>query len=63
MVLEQIYAIPGIGSLFVDGITNRDYSVVMVDMAIYTTIGLFATLIIDLSYGIVDPRIRMGSRK
>lgn len=63
MVLEQIYQIPGIGRLFVDGITNRDYSVVMVDMAIYTLIGLFATLIIDLSYGIVDPRIRMGSRK
>ena len=63
MVLEQIYGIPGIGSLFVDGITNKDYPVVMVDMAIYTLIGLFATLIIDLSYGIVDPRIRMGAKK
>lgn len=63
MVLEQIYGIPGIGSLFVDGITNKDYPVVMVDMAIYTLIGLFATLIVDLSYGIVDPRIRMGARK
>jgi ABC-type dipeptide/oligopeptide/nickel transport system permease component len=40
-----------------------DILVIMVNMAIYTTIGLFATLIIDLSYGIVDPRIRMGARK
>lgn len=63
MVLEQIYGIPGIGHLFVDALTAKDYSVVMVDMAIYTTIGLFATLMVDLSYGIVDPRIRMGARK
>lgn len=63
MVLEQIYGIPGIGRLFVEGITNKDYPVVMIDMAIYTLIGLFATLIVDLSYGIVDPRIRMGAKK
>ncbi|MCR5490754.1 MAG: ABC transporter permease [Bacilli bacterium] len=63
MVLEQIYGIPGIGHIFVDALTAQDYSVVMVDMAIYTTIGLFATLMVDLSYGIVDPRIRMGARK
>ena len=63
MVLEQIYGIPGIGSIFVKALTAKDYSVIMVDMAIYTIIGLFATLIIDLSYGIVDPRIRMGARK
>ncbi len=63
MVLEQIYRIPGLGSLFVEALTSKDYAVIMVDSAIYTTIGLFATLIIDLSYGIVDPRIRMGARK
>lgn len=63
MVLEQLYGIPGIGSLFVDALNSRDYSVIMTDMAVYTLIGLFATLIVDLSYGIVDPRIRMGARK
>jgi oligopeptide transport system permease protein len=63
MVLEQLYGIPGVGSLFVDALTSKDYAVVMVDMAIYTIIGLFATLVIDLSYGIVDPRIRMGASK
>lgn len=63
MVLEQLYGIPGIGSLFVDALSSRDYSVIMVDMAVYTLIGLFATLLVDLSYGIVDPRIRMGARK
>ena len=63
MVLEQIYGIPGIGGIFVKALNDRDVPVIMVDMAIYTTIGLFATLIIDLSYGVVDPRIRMGARK
>ena len=63
MILEQLYGIPGIGSLFVTALNAKDYSVVMVDMAIYTLIGLLATLVVDLSYGIVDPRIRMGASK
>lgn len=63
MVLEQIYSIPGIGRVFVTALNATDVPVIMVDMAIYTVIGLAATLIIDLSYGIVDPRIRMGARK
>lgn len=63
MILEQLYGIPGIGSLFVTAITVKDYNVIMVDMAVYTMIGLVAILLVDLSYGIVDPRIRMGARK
>lgn len=63
MVLEQLYQIPGVGSLFVNALNSKDYPVVMADMGIYTLIGLFATLIIDLSYGVVDPRIRMGAVK
>lgn len=63
MILENLYGIPGIGSLFITAIQQKDYNVVMVDMAVYTMIGLFATLLVDLSYGIVDPRIRMGARK
>lgn len=62
MILEQLYAIPGIGSLFVDSITQKDYNVLLVDMAVYTVIGLLANLLVDLSYGIIDPRIRMGAK-
>lgn len=62
MVLEQLYGIPGIGTLFVSCINKRDYNVLLVDMAVYTIIGLFANLLVDLSYGIVDPRIRMGAK-
>lgn len=63
LILEQLYGIPGIGQLFVTALTLKDYNLIMVDMAVYTMIGLFATLLVDLSYGIVDPRIRMGARK
>lgn len=62
MVLEQLYSIPGIGNLFVQAITLQDYNVLMVDMAVFTMIGLFANLFVDLSYGLVDPRIRMGAK-
>lgn len=62
MILEQLYSIPGIGSLFILCINSRDYNVLLVDMAVYTVIGLVANLVVDLSYGIIDPRIRMGAK-
>lgn len=62
MIIEQLYNIPGNGRLFVQAIGARDYNVLMADMAFYTIIGLFAALMVDLSYGLVDPRIRMGRR-
>jgi oligopeptide transport system permease protein len=63
MILESIYGIPGIGFLYITALNNRDYSVLMVDMAVFTLIGLMAGIILDLSYGFIDPRIRMGAKK
>jgi len=63
IVIEQIYGVVGVGSVFLQAIQLLDYNVIMVSLAFYTSIGLIASLIIDLSYGIVDPRIRMGGRK
>lgn len=63
MVLEKLYGITGIGSLFVDAIGSEDYNILFVDMAIFTTIGLLAGVLLDLSYGFIDPRIRMGAKK
>lgn len=63
MILEQLYGIPGIGSLFVTAISAKDYNVLFVDMAIFTTMGLLAGVILDISYGFIDPRIRMGAKK
>ena len=63
MILENLYGIPGIGRLFVLALNAKDYNVLFVDMAIFTTISLFAGVILDISYGFVDPRIRMGAKK
>lgn len=62
MILENLYGIPGIGSLYVTSISTQDYNVLFVDMAIFTTFGLLAGILLDMSYGIIDPRIRMGAR-
>ena len=63
MILENLYGIPGIGRLYVDALNNKDYNVLFVDMAVFTTIGLLAGVVLDISYGFIDPRIRMGAKK
>ncbi len=63
MILENLYGIPGIGKLFITALTNKDYNILFVDMAIFTSISLLAGVVLDLSYGFIDPRIRMGAKK
>ena len=63
MILENLYGIPGIGRLYVDALNAKDYNVLFVDMAVFTTIGLLAGVVLDISYGFIDPRIRMGAKK
>lgn len=63
MILEQLYGIPGVGRLYVYAINMKDWNVLMVDMAFYTIIGLLSGVFLDLSYGFIDPRIRMGAKK
>ncbi|MBQ7050484.1 MAG: ABC transporter permease [Firmicutes bacterium] len=63
MIIEQIFAVPGIGKTYLLSISNRDYSVFMAISMFYVIIGLVAGIIFDLSYGFIDPRIRMGGGK
>ncbi len=63
MILESLYAIPGIGKLFITSLNYKDYDILFVDMAIFTTLSLVAGVFLDLSYGLIDPRIRMGAKK
>ena len=63
MILETLYGIPGIGRLFTTALTSNDYNVLFVDMALFTMISLIAGVFLDLSYGLIDPRIRMGAKK
>lgn len=62
MILERLYEIPGIGDIYINALNNKDYNVLLVDMAIFTIVGLLAGIILDLSYGFIDPRIRMGEK-
>lgn len=63
MILENLYQIPGVGQLYMAAFNTKDYDLLMTDMAFYTIIGLLSSIIVDLSYGFIDPRIRMGAKK
>ena len=59
MVVESIFTIGGLGSKFVTGITNRDYTLIMATTIFLATIMVIANLITDLVYKLIDPRISL----
>ena len=63
LIIENIFGIPGIGNLYINSINVRDYNFFMAMTVFYTFIGLASGIVIDISYGFIDPRIRMGSKK
>ncbi len=63
LIIENIVSILGVGGLTLAAINGRDYPIFMLTTVFYTAIGLAAGLVVDISYGFIDPRIRMGSRK
>ena len=62
-IIEQIFAIPGLGRHFVTSISNRDYTVIMGTTVFYSIILLFAVLIVDILYSFIDPRIKLKGAK
>lgn len=63
VIIESIFAIPGMGQLMVQSVFSRDYPVVMGNLVIVAALTLVANLIADIGYGLVDPRIRLGGRR
>ena len=65
LIIEMIFGIPGVGPLYVNSIVaaTPDYNFFMLLSAFYTFISLASGIIVDISYGFIDPRIRMGSKK
>lgn len=57
-VVEQIFAIPGMGKYFITSVTNRDYPVVMGTILLYAFFLVLANLAVDVTYAFLDPRIR-----
>ncbi len=60
MILEQFFGFKGLGLLFLNAVRQSDYDLVMFLQVIYTFLGLFSNLVIDLCYGLVDPRVRIS---
>lgn len=62
LIIESMFSIPGVGKLYLDSITYLDYDFFMMLSGFYTLVGLLAGIIVDISYGFIDPRIRMGAK-
>lgn len=62
VVTETIFNIPGIGQLIINSVERRDYSVIQGVVLFVTFLYVFINLIIDLLYGIIDPRVRLDDK-
>ncbi len=60
VVVENVFAIKGLGRVLIEGILNRDYPVVQGAVLVVSAIFVFSNLIVDLLYGLIDPRIRLN---
>lgn len=60
-VIEKIFAIPGLGRYFVQSILNNDYTVVLGLVVFYSIFLILTILLVDISYGFIDPRIKVHS--
>lgn len=59
LVIEQIFAIPGLGSHFVEAALQRDYTLALGCVMLYTVILFLMNMLVDLSYAILDPRVEL----
>ena len=57
VVVEQIFLVPGLGNFFVKSALNRDYTLIMGTVIVYSFILIVMNLIVDIIYGLLDPRI------
>lgn len=60
VVIEETFSLNGMGKLYILGLRNSDYELVLAMQMFYTVISLLGTLLMDLSYGLVDPRVRVN---
>ncbi|WP_205857001.1 ABC transporter permease, partial [Phytoactinopolyspora endophytica] len=60
VIIERIFAMPGLGMLMLDGVLSSDVAVVQVCVFIFAAVAVFANLFVDVMYAVLDPRIRYG---
>ena len=61
-VIESIFAIPGMGRHYVQSVSNNDYSMVLGMTVFYGIFLVLCNLIVDVLYGVADPRVRIGKK-
>jgi oligopeptide transport system permease protein len=61
VVIEYVFAIPGVGRYFVEGALNRDYTLVMGTVVLIAVFIVLLNLLVDVLYAVIDPRVRLGS--
>ena len=59
LTIEQIFGVPGLGDQFVRSITTNDFSVIMATTLLFSTLFIVSIFVVDILYGIIDPRIRV----
>ena len=59
-IIEKIFAIPGMGGHFVNSVTNRDYPLILGGLMVYSSLLIFANMVVDLLYAYFDPRIKIS---
>lgn len=62
-IIENIFGIPGLGFEYLTSITNRDYTAIMGITAFFSILLLFSILVVDLIYGLIDPRIKVNKKE
>lgn len=60
VIIEYVFGIPGLGSLAVESVFKRDYAVLQSVVLLISALFIFTTLVVDLLYGVLDPRLRIG---
>lgn len=59
-IIERIFSIPGLGSYYISSISDRDYTMIIGTTVFYAALFIVSQLVVDLLYGVVDPRIRVS---
>jgi ABC-type dipeptide/oligopeptide/nickel transport system permease component len=58
-IVEEVFEVPGVGRDFVNSVSDRDYGMIMGTTLFYAFVVVVANLLVDLSYALVDPRVRL----
>lgn len=63
LVVEKIFAVPGVGGIMTQAVSSRDLWLVMAVLVFYSVINLVTVFLMDIAYGLIDPRIRLAGRE